>query len=300
MEDRARRRLRQILPRSRSRSRSPQTLPHLRSTTPPLTASYSPTSTIHRDLTSFVLDPAIQHAFTSTNITELEGTATELVAGEAALRKAFGGLWRVLEGDVIGKRDAAAYAAANGAGSSSSMRSTVVPEDSPEDGAMDEDEGPGGGPNGGSGGGGGGGITPLIPTLNGLPPLPIGADENDFEVVTAGGRRSGSAAAAVAARALARQQQHAQSLPPLHKLFVSPVSIPLPGPEPRTFLSPQSQIESLEWALGVLRELADDGKEYTSRLEEIRDGLGHAGAVRGAVWRECRVEALEEMMVDGM
>jgi len=81
----------------------------------------------------------------------------------------------------------------------------------------------------------------------------------------------------------------------VQKLFISPASVPLPGPEPRTFLAPKSQIESFQWALGVLRELADDGREYTGRLEQIRDGLGNAGGLRGAVWRECRVEALEEM-----
>lgn len=218
LEDRARKRLRGVLSSSRLRSRSPQTLPHLRPRTPPLTASYPLTSSIHRDLTSFVLDPTVQRAFTSSNITELEGTATELIAGEAALRKAFGRLWRALEGD-IAKRDQVVSRA----------------EDEGEEPEDDED------------------------------------DEDP------------------------RTGRH-HEIPPLQKLFITPASIPLPGPDPRTFLSPQSQVESLEWALGVLRELADDGKEYTLRLEDIRDGLGRAGAVRSTVWRECRVESLDEMM----
>jgi len=223
IEDRARKRLRRVLPTSRSRSRSPQTLTHLRSQTPPLTASYSPTVSVHRDLSSFVLDPAVQHSFTSTNLSELEGTATELIAGEAALRKAFGGLWRALEGDLTRRE----------------VDHTRLDDDGddPEDDEDDEESGRGG--------------------------------------------------------------RHTE-IPPLHKLFITPSPIPLTGTESRTVLPPQSQLESLEWALGVLRELADDGREYTSRLEEIRDGLGRARAVRAAVWRESRAEALGEMRVDGI
>src|SRR5258708_5705479 len=86
----------------RSRSRSPpfESLPHLRSQTPPLTASHVLSLSVHRDFMTFVLDPAIQHTFTSDNFDELGSTATELIAGEAGLRKAFGRLWRVLEGDI--------------------------------------------------------------------------------------------------------------------------------------------------------------------------------------------------------
>lgn len=169
-----------------------------------------------------MLDPAVQHSFTSPNLSELEENATELIAGEAALRKAFGGLWRALEGDLT-RRD---------------VDHTRIDDDGddPED------------------------------------------DEDDEE--------SGRA-------------RHPE-IPPLHKLFITPSPIPLTGAESRTVLSPQSQLESLEWALGVLRELADDGREYTSRLEEIRNGLDMASAVRAAVWRECRAEALEEMGGDGI
>lgn len=147
---------------------------------------------------------------------ELEGTATELIAGEAALRKAFGGLWRALEGD-IAKRD-------NG-----------LTRRDDEGNDMEDDE-----------------------------------EDDDL-----------------------RRREH--DIPPIQKLFITPTAIPLPGSEPRTFLSTQSQAESLEWAMGGLRDLADDGKEYTLRLEEIRDGLGQARAIRTAVWRQARVEALEEM-----
>ncbi|KAF8343927.1 uncharacterized protein EI90DRAFT_3114577 [Cantharellus anzutake] len=213
-EERARKRLRQVMPESQSPSPEHKSLPHLRSQTPPLTASHVLSLSVHRDFTSFVLDPAIQHTFTSDNFDELSSTATELIAGEAGLRKAFGGLWRILEGDIY--------------------RNEIV--------HTDED--------------------------NGRSPGPEDDDNEESRRIT--------------------------HLPPLHRLFVTPSDIPL-GPEPRTLLSPASQLESLEWAIGVLRELADDGKEYTSRLEEIRDGLGQSRAVRGAVWRECRIEAVDEM-----
>jgi len=215
-EERARRRLQLAMLRSRSRSPPFESLPHLRSQTPPLTASHVLSLSVHRDFMTFVLDPAIQHTFTSDNFDELGSTATELVAGEAGLRKAFGRLWRVLEGDIY--------------------RHEIV------QGQIDED----------------------------------GSHSPELEDEDGGDSR--------------RPTYH----PPLHRLFVTPSDIPL-GPEPRTLLSPSSQLESLEWAIGVLRELADDGKEYTSRLEEIRDGLGHARSVRGVVWRECRTEALDEM-----
>src|SRR5258708_40240490 len=86
----------------RSRSRSPpfESLPHLRSQTPPLTAWHGLSLSVHRDFMTFVLDPAIQHTFTSDNFDGLGSTATELIAGEAGLRKAFGRLWRVLGADI--------------------------------------------------------------------------------------------------------------------------------------------------------------------------------------------------------
>lgn len=196
---------------------------------------------MHPNFTSFVLSPAVQHAFTTDNLLELEGTATELVAGEGALRKAFGGLWRALEGDLADHVRAEDDDRDDGDhGTRTNSRST-----SPTPGKNREN---GNGHTNGNGNG----------TVNGL-------------------------------------EEHA---PPLHRLFISPASITLPT-DPRAVLIPQSQIDSLDWALGVLRELADDGREYTARLEEIRDGLGKAGEVRNVVWKAVREEAVEEMESGG-
>lgn len=219
MDEKARQRLRRVMPQSRSPTPEIPTLPHLRSSTPPLTASYTHMPTISRDFTSFVLDPSVQHAFTSTHFISLQDTATELIAGEAAMRKAFGGLWRILQGD-LQQRD---------------------PDSQDEDG---DEEG----------------------------------DEDDVRVSL---RRS-------------RRDPTLPEIPPLADLFVSPIPVALGGASDR-YISSQSQLETFEWCLGVMRELADHGKEYLSRLEEIRNGLGEAGAVRSAVWQACRKTALDEM-----
>lgn len=162
---------------------------------------------VHPNFTSFVLSPAVQRAFNGQDLKELEGTATELVAGEGALRKAFGGLWRALGGDLERPRE-------------------------------------------------------------------VGDDESEE---------------------VQREFDERERIPPLHRLFISSTPISLPNTDPHAVLSAKSQVESLDWALGVLRELADDGREYTGRLEEIRDGLGRAGDVRDVVWKCVRSEALAEM-----
>lgn len=80
--------------------------------------------------------------------------------------------------------------------------------------------------------------------------------------------------------------------PPSHHLFVSSAPINVSD---GTYVDSRGQLENFEWCLSVMRELADDGKEYLSRLEEIRNGLGEASAVRQSVWNACRTSALEEM-----
>lgn len=220
-DEKARQRLRRVMPRSRSPTPEIPTLPHLRSSTPPLVASYTHMPTISRDFTSFVLDPTVQHAFTSSHFTSLQDTATELVAGEAAMRKAFGGVWRILQGD-LQRRE---------------------PTDPQDECGEEGDE-----------------------------------DEDDVRV----------------SLRVSRRDPTPPEIPPLADLFVSPVPVTLGGASDR-YISPQSQLETFEWCLGVMRELADHGKEYLSRLEEIRNGLGEAGAVRRAVWQACRKTAIDEM-----
>lgn len=196
-------------------------------------------------MTSFILDPSVQHAFTSPHFTTLQDTATELISGEAAMRKAFGGLWRVLQGD-LQRRD----------------RDTESSE-SQEAERWEEEEG-----------------------------------EEDV-------------------RDLLRRSRPADTsqpeIPPLSHLFVTSMPVSLggaPSLQPPSssntlisdaverLISPQSQLETFEWCIGVMRELADHGKEYLARLEEIRNGLGEAGAVRREVWGACRRGALEELERD--
>ncbi|KAJ7042559.1 hypothetical protein C8F04DRAFT_1076313 [Mycena alexandri] len=61
------------------------------------------------------------------------------------------------------------------------------------------------------------------------------------------------------------------------------------------FASPESQLEGLEKSLSTLRELQDDGREYTERLEEIREGLGDVRAQRNVIWTFVRERAVEEL-----
>ena len=227
MDEKARKRLRRVLPRSRSPTPEAPNLPHLRPPTPPLIASYNDQPSIHRDFTSFVLDPSVQDAFTSTHIASLQDTATELIAGEASMRKAFGGLWRILQGDL----------------------------QRPE-GESDEE---------------------------------VGEHEHDDEETVVD-----PADVRAALKRARRGSALPQDIPPLAHLFVSPNPVALGGANDR-YISPQSQLETFEWCLGVMRELADHGKEYLGRLEEIRNGLGDARAVRGAVWTACRKTALDEL-----
>ncbi|KAJ7169566.1 hypothetical protein C8R46DRAFT_1162360 [Mycena filopes] len=75
-----------------------------------------------------------------------------------------------------------------------------------------------------------------------------------------------------------------------HKLFLW--SFANGGPpvyEHSHFASPETQLEGLEKSLSTLRELQDDGREYTERLEEIREGLGDVRAQRNVIWTFYRV-----------
>ena len=59
--------------------------------------------------------------------------------------------------------------------------------------------------------------------------------------------------------------------------------------------SGDAQVDGLEKAIGSLRELEDDGREYVERLEEIREGLGEVRDERNGVWGMVRQEVIEEM-----
>ncbi|TFK41340.1 hypothetical protein BDQ12DRAFT_679292 [Crucibulum laeve] len=98
-EERARKRVKLLLPQER-RSPSPPTLPHLsRSPSPPITSPYPPPTSVHLSYTSFVMDKAITHTFRSSLLDELEHATNGLIEGEATLRTALGRLWQVMSED---------------------------------------------------------------------------------------------------------------------------------------------------------------------------------------------------------
>lgn len=97
-EDRARQRIRSLLPTER-RSPSPLCLPHLRSPSPPLVAPYPPPVAQHLSFTSFVMDRSVTHSFRSNLLDELEHATNRLVEGEAVMKRALGRLWQVINDD---------------------------------------------------------------------------------------------------------------------------------------------------------------------------------------------------------
>ncbi|QRV86198.1 hypothetical protein RhiJN_14216 [Ceratobasidium sp. AG-Ba] len=229
MEERARKRLKILLPDAESSSPPSPRLPHRRSPTPPSVAPYAPPIAIHSSFTSFVLDPSVQHSFHSSTISELERTATELIEGESALRRALGSLFRAM--DVEADEDKRRFALA---GKSSALNG--------------------------------------IPIQNGLAKPEPNGDIEDAEV---------------SARAL---------MLPIHRRFITPHPVPLPPIyESNMLINQETQIETFEKSLAFLRELMDDGIEFTERLEEIREGLGTERAIRKGVWKGVRLRALQEM-----
>jgi hypothetical protein len=85
-------------------------------------------------------------------------------------------------------------------------------------------------------------------------------------------------------------------VPPVHKVFIT--SYPFPDPSQPAPL--EAQMDVLNKALVILRELQDDGREYVERLQEIREGIGDAKAQRSSIWDMVRERAIEEMEHDAL
>jgi hypothetical protein len=217
-EERARKRIKLLLPQER-RSPSPPVLPHLaRSPSPPLVSPYPPPNTQHLSYTSFVMDKSITHTFRSGLLDELEQATNGLIEGEATLKRALGRLWQVMSENPGKKKENA-----------------LVPK------REDEDDGDG--------------------------------DDQTR-----------------------RMSRTPDMTPPTHKIFLSAYP---PGvtanTESSNFVGPENQLSSLEKNIAILRELQDDGREYTERLEEIREGLGDVRAQRDVIWNMVRGRALKEL-----
>ncbi|KAG5733055.1 hypothetical protein E4T56_gene3572 [Termitomyces sp. T112] len=98
-EERARKRIKSLLPQER-RSPSPPGLPHLeRSPSPPLVSPYPPPNVQHLSYASFVMDKAVTHSFRSNLLDELEHATNTLIEGEAVMNRAMGRLWQVMNED---------------------------------------------------------------------------------------------------------------------------------------------------------------------------------------------------------
>lgn len=98
-EERARKRLKLMLPQ-RSRSPSPPCIPHLeRASSPPLVSPFPPPQSVHLSYSSFVLDKSVTHTFRSRLLDELEQATNGLIEGETTLRRALGRLWQVMSED---------------------------------------------------------------------------------------------------------------------------------------------------------------------------------------------------------
>ena len=108
VEERARKRLRRMM--SHSRSPSPPILSHLRESTVPLFAPYTPPAHEYPSYASFVLDPAMTHSFRTHVLRDLQQTTENLIQGEATLKRALGRLWKVLSEEEHVSNDADAVA----------------------------------------------------------------------------------------------------------------------------------------------------------------------------------------------
>ncbi len=96
-----------------------------------------------------------------------------------------------------------------------------------------------------------------------------------------------------------RQRRFARApdlTPVTHKLFLARYPNHAEQPyESSQFTQPEMPLETLEKSLAILRDLADDGREYVERLEEIREGLGEVRKQRNAVWDTVREKAIKEL-----
>lgn len=98
-EERARKRMKLLMPQER-RSPSPPSLEHLdRSPSPPLVSPYDQPLIDHVTYTSFVMDKAVTHTFRSGLVEELENVTNGLIEGEATMKRALGRLWQVTSED---------------------------------------------------------------------------------------------------------------------------------------------------------------------------------------------------------
>lgn len=81
--------------------------------------------------------------------------------------------------------------------------------------------------------------------------------------------------------------------PTTHKIFINTDGDPTAHES--HFSQPETQLESLQKSMLLLRELQDNGREYVERLQEIREGLGDVRAQRNTIWDTVRERAVKEL-----
>ncbi|KZW02073.1 hypothetical protein EXIGLDRAFT_829628 [Exidia glandulosa HHB12029] len=236
LQERARKRIRGLLPHSRSPSPPIPTLPHLRAPSPPHVAPYVPPSTQHSNFMSYVLDESVQHAFRSRLLPDLQRSACNLIEGESDLKRALGRFMSVLA-------------------------------DPPKH---------------------------VTPALNGHTNPPVGLLTNGFH------HDHDEDGGAVAKKEddeedVAAALRDEEMFPQIDKLFVTNGDVTIMGHT----LSARDQSEHLLKALGALRDMQDDGREYIERLAELREGLGEICYQRHSIWNLVRERALKEMGAEG-
>jgi len=81
--------------------------------------------------------------------------------------------------------------------------------------------------------------------------------------------------------------------PTTHKIFINNASdLTAHGSH---LNQPETQLESLQKSILLLRELHDNGREYVERLQEIREALGDIRAQRNTMWNTVRERAVKEL-----
>jgi hypothetical protein len=140
-EERARKRMRLLLPQSvrPARSPSPPSLPHLRSPSPPPIGPYPPVTTQHPTYASFVLDKFNTHTFRSHQLDDLEKVTNSSIEAAAVLKKALGRLWQAISEDP----DRLAQPTATATATDPETAQTLVPAPSlvPKEEPMDSEHG---------------------------------------------------------------------------------------------------------------------------------------------------------------
>lgn len=260
VEDRARKRLRLILPEFTGEpiERDP-ILPHLRSPSPPMTAPYTPAPLQHTSYTSSVFDPNVGTSFRSNLPNSLERSASELIQSEIALTRALGRFWSALTESAsrlsAEKRHAIMKEQENINAEQSHSRMTAdMVDGEPLTNGTRGDSVPPVAP-----------VYPAVPDSRLVELDPLTTQDITMRIFT---------------------------LPTHMRLeyFQPPAGVP-----EIISVAPQHQVDLVKRSMLAIRELQEDSKECMERLEEIREMLGKVKGLRDAVWAVMRSRAILEM-----